>query len=339
MKNPLPQRQLGATELDVTSIGLGGAVIGDLYREVSEKEAVETILAALSGGIRLIDKSPLYGSGLSEHRIGTALRHWDGDRPVLSTKIGRVADPFAPRDPKSGYVGGLPHHLSFDYSAAGTHRSLEQSLLRLGVDRVDLVMVHDLEPAALGSDYESRFEEAIGGAVPALEDLRRDGIIRGYGIGVNDADAAERFVRAADPDFFLIAGRYSILEQPAMKSLLPLATERGIGVLLGGVYNSGILATGPVEGARYNYGPAPEAILGRVADLERFCKEQEVELRHAALQFVFGHPSVSAVVLGAASAAEVDAQLTDFRTTLPEGFWTKLQQSGLLDEGAPLPKS
>ncbi|NRB72913.1 MAG: aldo/keto reductase [Verrucomicrobiales bacterium] len=340
MAYQLPQRTLGRTGLRVSALGFGGAVIGDLYSNIDESTAQETIRTSLDSGVNLLDTSPLYGHGLSEHRIGAALRLVPGPDVIISTKIGRITDPFSPRNnAKTGYFGGAPHAVAFDYSGDGVMRSLEQSLLRLGRDHVEMVLVHDLEPGAHGDNYETAFKEAIDGAVPALTRLRDQGVIKGYGIGVNDTDAAERFVRNSDPDAVLLAGRYSLLEQPARKSFLPLAEERNIGVILGGVFNSGVLATGPVPGARYNYAEAPPEILDRVEKIEAVCQRHNVPLRTAALKFVFGHPAVGSVVLGAAKPSEVTSQFDDFNQVVPAELWAELQSEELIAPGVPVPQS
>jgi len=333
----LPHRVLGKTGLSVSALGFGGAPVGDLYERLDEGRAIDTVVAAVEAGVTLLDTSPWYGSGLSEHRIGAALRRVDSPAVLISTKVGRVADPFRPSDGAAGFAGGLDHALVLDYSRAGVLRALEQSMLRLGRSRIDLVLVHDLDRWTHGADYERRYAEALEGAVPALETLRAQGLIGGYGTGVNEAEAAERFARDCDPDAILLAGRYSLLEQPALDSFLPYALERGIGVVLGGVYNSGILATGAVPGARYNYGtPTPE-ILARVAGIEAVCASLGVPLRRAALHFALGHPAVSSVVLGAASAAEVRTQAADLLASVPAGLWERLQAVGLLGEAVPVP--
>jgi len=340
MPDLLPQRTLGRSGLEVSAIGFGAAVIGDLYSPIEESNAVETICQALEKGITLIDTSPLYGHGLSEHRIGAALRHAPQSKVILSSKVGRVTDPFSPpNNAVTGYSSGAPHAMNFDYSREGTMRSLEQSLIRLGRDQIDLVLVHDLERGAHGNDYEKVFEAAMEGAVPALTDLREQGIIKAYGVGVNDADAAEKFVRNSDPDAVLLAGRYSLLEQPANTTFLPLAEERNIGVILGGVFNSGILATGTITGCRYNYATAPSDIVKRVTLIESICKKHGISLRTAALQFVFAHPSVSSVVLGAASPLEVEDHLNDFRHPIPKQLWRDLRNEKLIPPEVPCPDS
>ena len=335
---PLARRPLGRTGIEVTTLGFGGAPLGDLYAPLDDAAAIETVEAALDTGVGLVDTSPLYGRGLSEHRIGAALRRRPRSSIVLSTKVGRVFSP-APAGVRrtEGYAGGLPHEGRFDYSYDGAMRSLEQSMLRLGVASVDIALVHDVDPWTHGADAEARQREALAGAWRALVDLRAQRVVRAIGIGVNDADVCERFAREADLDCVLLAGRYSLLEQPALDRFLPLAAERRVGVLLGGVFNSGILATGAVAGARYNYRAAPPEILARVSAVERVCAAHGVSLAHAALAFVLGHPAVSSVVLGAASPAEVRRNADAFGRPVPAALWRDLKAERLLREDAPVP--
>ena len=335
----LPTRPLGRRGPAVTVLGFGGAPLGDLYAPLDDATAIDTVVAALDAGVRLVDTSPLYGRGLSEHRIGTALRRRGSLPVVLSTKVGRVLDP-APRGVtrSEGYAGGLPHEAHFDYSYDGALRSLEQSMLRLGVASIDIALVHDIDPWTHGDDAPRRQREALGGALRALADLRAQNVVRAIGIGVNDADVAERFVCEADLDCVLLAGRYSLLEQPALDRFLPLAIERGVGVMLGGVFNSGILATGAIAGARYNYRPAPPDVAARVAGIERVCAAHRVTLPHAALAFVLGHPAVSSIVLGAVSPDEVRRNAQAFAAPVPAALWRDLKAARLLRDDAPAPK-
>ena len=334
----LPSRTLGARGPAVSALGFGGAPLGDLYAALDDDAAVATALAALDAGVTLVDTSPLYGRGLSEHRVGAALRRRPGVPVVLSTKVGRV---FAPApgvvSRTEGYAGGLPHEGRFDYSYDGAMRSVEQSMLRLGVASLDVVLIHDIDPWTHGEAAAARQREALAGAWRALVDLKAQRVVRAIGIGVNDADVCERFAREADLDCVMLAGRYSLLEQPALDRFLPLAQARGIGVMAGGVYNSGILATGPVEGARYNYRPAPPDVLSRVAAIERVCASHGVVLAHAALAFVLGHPAVSSVVLGAVSPDEVRRNVAAFRAPVPAGLSRVLKAERLLRDDVPVP--
>lgn len=335
----LPQRSLGRAGLQVSALGFGGAPLGDLYAHLDEAVAVATVEEALRRGVTLFDASPLYGHGLAEHRIGAALRRVPEASVVLSTKIGRVMDPFQPRGQGSGYLGGLPHGSRFDYSYDGAMKSLEQSLLRFGTDHVDIVLIHDVDVWTHGKALiEQRFAEAIDGAYRALVHLRESGTVKAIGVGVNEAEMCVRFARAGDFDAMLLAGRYSLLEQPALDEFLPLAHTKGIGVMLGGVFNSGILATGPVPGAKYNYRPAPPAILERVHRIEQICVAHGVPLFAAALQFALGHPAVASVVLGAVRPEEVRQQIAALSAPAPAALWVALKEAGLLDPAAPVPE-
>lgn len=335
----IARRPLGRTSLPVSVLGFGGAPLGDLYAHLDEGTAVATVEAAIAGGVTLIDTSPLYGHGLSEHRIGAALRRAGRESVVISTKVGRVAEPFGDRGSGSGYLGGLPHGLRFDYSYDGAMRSLEQSALRLGVDGLDIVLIHDVDVWTHGAEMiEARFSEAMDGAYRALERLRAAGAVKAIGVGVNEALMCERFARAGDFDTMLLAGRYSLLEQPALASFMTLAVEKGIGLMLGGVFNSGILATGAILGAKYNYRPAPPEILARVSAIEAICASHGVPLRRAALHFPLGHPAVASLVLGAVSPAEVADQIAALSAPVPAALWADLKARGLLGTDVPVPE-
>jgi len=337
--SPFAPRPLGRSGLSVSTLGFGAAPLGDLYARLDENEAVSAVEAAIAGGVTLIDTSPLYGHGLSEHRIGAALRRTGRDGIALSTKVGRIAEPFAGRGDGSGYLGGLPHGLRFDYSYDGAMRSLEQSALRLGVDNIDIVLIHDVDAWTHGAGIvEQRFSEAMAGAYRALERLRASGAVKAIGVGVNEAEMCERFARKGDFDTMLLAGRYSLLEQPALASFMALAQEKGIGLMLGGVFNSGILATGPVAEAKYNYHPAPAEILTRVAAIEAVCARHGVPLRRAALHFPLGHPAVASLVMGAVSPAEVRDQIAALSQPVPAALWADLKAEGLLGSDVPVPE-
>jgi D-threo-aldose 1-dehydrogenase len=303
----IPSRSLGRTGLQVSVLGLGTAPLGDLFTKLDEQVSIATIADGLRAGLTLLDTSPHYGNGLAEHRCGTALRMVGRDRVVLSTKVGRYMDPRSPGGTAvaegaaaPGFAGGLPHKAIIDYSYDGTMRSFEQSLLRMSTNRIDVVLIHDVDVFTHGADaLETRFSEAMNGAYRALERLRSEGAVKAIGIGVNEADICVRFAKAGDFDAMLLAGRYSLLEQPALEEFLPLALKKGIGVMLGGVFNSGILATGAVSGAKYNYKAAPPDVLEKVSRIERVCRAHDVQRIDAALQFSLGHPAVSSVVLGA----------------------------------------
>ncbi len=334
---PFPRRRLGSSGLEVPLLGFGGAPLGDLYQRLDEDEAIETVVTAVRSGVHLIDTSPLYGNGLSEHRIGSAIRHVADSDVILSTKVGRVADPFRPPESRGIFAGGLPHSLRTDYSYDAALRSIEQSLLRLGRDRIEIVLVHDLDIWTHGDELETHFQTAGQGCVKALRELKEQKVIDAFGVGVNESDAALRFCKEFDPDVVLLAGRYSLLEQEALRDLLPYAEEKGIGMILGGVYNSGILATGSVPGARYNYGEPSEEILQQVREIEAVTTSFDIPLRQAALQFVFGHSAVAAVVLGAVLPSEIVQNCNDIEREIPDALWEKLRSQGLISLEAPTP--
>jgi D-threo-aldose 1-dehydrogenase len=334
----LPSRRLGRSGLTVSTLGFGGAPLGDLYACIDEQQARATMAAALAAGITLFDVAPLYGHGLAEHRLGAALREQPRDSFVLSTKVGRWMNPRASRGDGSGYVGGLPHQAIVDYSYDGTMRAYEQSLLRLGLGRIDVLLIHDVDVHTHGAEtIETRFAEAMDGAYPALTRLRDAGEIKAIGVGVNEAEMCARFARAGDFDCMLLAGRYTLLEQRALDDFLPLAQEKGIGLMLGGVFNSGILATGAVRGAKFNYRDAPEPILERVRAIEAVCARHRIPLAVAALRFPLGHPAVASAVLGAVTPDEVARNVASLRVSIPAELWRDLVTSGLLREDAPLP--
>lgn len=334
----MPLRSLGRTGLQVSALGFGTAPLGDLYSRLDDSTALAAAERALTLGINLLDTSPLYGHGLSEHRCGSVIRRVPRDQIVVCTKVGRWMDPFHGRGNGSGYVGGQPHRAVVDYSYDGTMRSVEQSLLRLGADRLDLLLIHDVDIWTHGAAaIEDRFREAMTGAYVALDKLRGERVVAGIGIGVNEAEMCVRFAEAGSFDTMMLAGRYSLLEQPALEHFLPLAQRQGIGVLLGGVFNSGILATGAVAGAKYNYQDAPPDILAKVTRIERVCAAHGVALPIAALHFALGHPAVASVVLGAQSPQEVERNVASLARTVPAALWADLKSEHLLDAQAPVP--
>jgi len=334
----IPRRVLGRTGLEVSVLGFGTAPLGDLYARLDDGTAIAVVERAFELGINLLDTSPHYGRGLAEHRCGTVIRRVPRQDIVLCTKVGRWMDPLRRPVNGSGFVGGQPHRAVVDYSYDGTMRSVEQSLLRLGTDRLDLLLIHDVDVWTHGADaIEDRFREAMAGAYVALDRLRGEGVVAGIGIGVNEAEMCVRFAQAGSFDTMLLAGRYSLLEQPALKQFLPLAQQQGIGVLLGGVFNSGILATGPVQGAKYNYQDAPPHIVARVSDIERVCKAHGVALPTAALHFALGHPAVISIVLGGQNPQEVERNVAARSSQVPSALWSDLKAQRLLDADAPVP--
>jgi D-threo-aldose 1-dehydrogenase len=318
---------LGRTGLTVTRLGLGTAPLGGLYAAVSEDEAVAVVERAWDAGLRFFDTAPLYGYGLAERHLGTVLRARPRDEFVLATKVGRLLRADAPPEPGQNFVGVPPVNPVFDFSYDGVMRSFEESLERLGLDRVDVLHIHD---------PDRHHDEALAGAYRALERLRAEGLVRAVGAGMNQVEMLARFAREADFDCFLVAGRYTLLDQPALRDLLPLCRERGIAVIAGGVFNSGILAD-PRPGARYNYAPAAAELVERARRLEAVCARWGVPLRAAAMRFPLGHPAVAAVVVGCRSTAELDENVRAFEAEIPAGLWAELRNEGLLPPDAPTP--
>jgi D-threo-aldose 1-dehydrogenase len=336
----LPTRPLGTTGVPVTILGFGGAPLGDLFERLDEGTAVATVAAAHRAGMTLFDTSPHYGNGLSELRFGAALRRFRRDSYVLSTKVGRRMNPRMPGGSVGGpgFAGGVPHASVVDYSYDGTLRSFEQSLLRLGLDRIDILLLHDVDVWTHGPEMaDQRFREAMEGAYRAVHELRGEGVIKAVGLGLNEADTAVRFLHAGDFDCVLLAGRYSLLHQDALDEFLPLAEQKGISVILGGVFNSGILATGAQPGAHFNYRPAPPEILDKVARIERVCESHGVPIAVAALQFSLGAPAVASVILGGVTPAEVERNMKAIRTPVPAALWSDLKAEGLLPDAVPVP--
>ena len=335
----LPRRTLGRTGIEVTALGFGSAPLGDIYEQLDDATAIATVEAAAAGGITLFDTAPLYGQGSAEHRIGTALRRQPPGSFVLSTKVGRLTIP-APqgRTKSTRFVGGLQFDIRHDYTYDATMRSFEASLLRLGLPKVDVLLIHDADAWSHGPvEGPKRYKEAMDGAYRALEKLRSEKVIKGFGIGLNDPGYAARYLSEGDFDCMLIAGRYSLLEQPALAEVLPLAAKKKVGVMLGGVFNSGILATGPIAGARYNYTPAPPEVLEKVRRIEAVCAIHRTPLPAAAMQFCLGHAAVSSVVLGAVTPDEVRRNIASMSVSIPPALWSDLKTEKLLDPTAPTP--
>lgn len=339
MSPSLPTRTFGRTGLTVTTLGLGGAPLGDIYERLDDATAIDTVTAAAERGMTLFDTAPLYGQGSSEHRFGTALRRHPRENYVLSTKVGRVLEP-APggRTKTTRFVGGLDFNVVHDYTYDATMRSFEASLHRLGIPQIDVVLIHDADAWSHGPEQgPKKYREAMDGAHKALVELRDQGVITGIGIGTNDIVYAAKFLREGDFDCMLMAGRYSLLEQPALAEVLALALEKDVGVMLGGVFNSGILATGPVAGATYNYTPAPPEILDRAGRIEKVCASHGVALATAAMHFPLGHDAVASVVLGAVTPDEVARNVDAMGERVPAALWSDLKAEGLLDAAAPVP--
>ncbi|WP_415401243.1 aldo/keto reductase [Tateyamaria sp. SN3-11] len=330
-----------ARQVPLTAMGFGGAPLGNLYRKISEEDAQATLQAAYDAGIRFFDTAPQYGLGRSEGRFGEALKRFGRDTVQLSTKIGRLLVDCTPEEvTPEAFVDVPQKRIVFDYTYDGVMRSYEASRARLDIANADILLVHDVDVFSQGSQEASdaKVRELFdGGGYRALEELRTAGEIAAIGAGVNEWQVCERLLGLGDFDGFLLAGRYTLLEQEALDSFLPLCIERDVGIILGGPYNSGILATGPVPGAKFNYADAPPDILERVRKIEAVCRAHDTPLIAAALQFVMGHPAVKTVIPGAMSADEVRSNVEVFTTPIPDSLWSDLRTEGLIRPDAPLP--
>lgn len=330
--------RLGKGALEFTELGFGTAPIGGLYRPVSGDDAHAIMTRAWELGVRYFDTAPLYGLGQSETRLNRALAGRSGF--VVSSKVGRLLRPTRSGEVRDG-IGkwfAVPNRKEiFDYSYDGVMRSVEFSLERTGLDRIDLLYAHDLDIFTHGSAeaMQARLEAFMNGGYHALLALRDQGVIRGFGAGINEWQPAEWLAERGDFDIFLLAGRYTLLEQEALESFLPLCVQRGIGIVIGGPYNSGVLATGAKPGAFYNYNPAPEWVLDKVARIEALCAAHGVRLVDAAFQFPLQHPAILSVIPGGQSLAEVEANARAASATIPAALWRDLKDQGLMRADAP----
>jgi D-threo-aldose 1-dehydrogenase len=325
------QRPIGRTALSVTAAGFGGAGIGNLYRPVPLADAQGALALAWERGIRCFDTAPFYGFGLSERRVGDFLRDKPRDSFVLSTKVGRLLEPLKGRPvPDHGFADPLPFAPVYDYSYDGVMRSHEASLQRLGLDRVDILLIHDIGRMTHGAANDALFRDAMDGGLKALQELKAAGDIVAYGMGVNEVEICLEAMNHGEFDCFLLAGRFTLLDHAPAGKLLDQCLARHTSLLIGGVFNSGILATGPVPGARYNYGEPPPEIVERVHRLQEVCARHEVKLPTAALQFPGRHPAVATTLLGVVDASSLARNLDGLAVAVPAALWNDLAEAGLL---------
>ncbi len=326
--------------LEISTLGFGTAPLGNLYRAIDNAQALQTLQEAWAQGLRYYDTAPLYGFGIAETRTGGFLREKPRDEFVLSTKVGRWLKPCASevRDGIGKFFDVPSRQMVYDYSYDGVMRSLEFSYERLGLDRIDIALCHDIDIFTHGSAEASaqRTKEFLDGGVRALCDLRSQGVVAAIGIGVNEWQVSETVARNSDVDLFLLAGRYTLLEQESLDTFMPYVASRGMGVIIGGPFNSGILATGAKPGAWFNYAPAAPEVLARVAAIESVCRDHGVPLRDAALQFPLMHPAVVSVIPGAITPAEVRGNAESLARRIPPALWADLVAQGLLRADAPV---
>ncbi len=338
----LARRRVGKTRLEVTTLGLGGAPMGGFRAKISDAEAVALTDVAYELGVRYFDTSPFYGYGRSELRMGAALREKPRDDYVLSTKIGRIMHAMKPgeKPPADFRENGLPGFAPvFDYTYDGVMRSLEHSYFRLGISRIDIALVHDVDFWTIKDRaiLDQRFKTVMESGFKALDELRRAGVISAIGVGINESDTSLRFIQAGDFDCMLLAGRYTLLEQGGLEAFLPECVKRGVSVILGGPYNSGILTGGVKADTTHDYVQAPAPLIEKARKIEAVCKRHGVELGAAAIQFPLFHPALCAVIPGALAASEVKQNVERLSVKIPTELWNELKREKLLDPAAPTP--
>ena len=336
----IPKRSL-RTGVELSTLGFGGAPLGELFDPVSETEAQETLQAAWDAGIRYYDTAPFYGYGKSEHRLGHFLRQQKRKDFILSSKVGRVLTATRDLDSfdKGGRIGGLPFDYRFDYSYDGIMRSWEDSLQRLGLSSIDVLLIHDLD--SFFHDSEQRFSAHVNQLITsgwrALDELRSQGLIKAVGTGLNRMGALPRLIDAVDLDRSIVAMPYTLLDQEVLEEEFPLCEEHGVRIVIGAVFASGILVSGPTEGARYAYDTASPEILDKTRRIQEVCQRHDVPLPAAAMQFPLGHPLVSAIIPGAMEPSHIQTNAKWFQHEIPADMWAELKTEGLLCEDAPTP--
>ncbi len=335
---PTQKMNFGRVDLEVTAFGFGTAPVGNIFREIDEATSEAMFETAWKAGVRYYDTAPMYGHGLSELRTGHSLRWKERDDFVLSSKVGRILTPARRQDiDYAPWTNAGRFQMQFDYGYDGTMRSFEDSLQRMNLERIDICFIHDIDRFTRGDEQPEVFAQAMDGCWKALSDLRDQGVVKAIGVGVNEWEVCHAALQARDFDCFLLAGRYTLLEQESLNEFLPLCEKRGAAVVVGGGFNSGILATGAVEGAKYNYAPAPPEIMVRVRRIEAVCSAHSVPLPAAALQFVVAHPAIPSFIAGTRTVEQLERNLAWFEHPIPAGLWSDLKSEGLLREDAPTP--
>lgn len=336
---PDTPRTMPRSGLSVTAMGFGGAPIGNFLKPISEETTKSLIDRAWDAGLRMFDTAPGYGHGLSELRMGHYLRWRPRDEYVLSTKVGRVLVAARRKDIDfTPWVDAAAFKFRYDYSYDGTMRAFEDSLQRLGLERIDIALIHDCDVFIHGPELQKvYFKQAIEGAYKALDKLRSDGVVKAIGFGVNDTHVMLAAMQQTDSDVLLCSNRYTLLEQDTLDDLLPLMTTRKASIIIGGGFNGGILATGAVPGAKYFYAPAPEPIMARVRKMEAVCARHKVPLASAAMQFVLAHPVVATHTPGSRTVAQLEQLLEWNDIPIPGEFWAEMKQEGLVRADAPVP--
>ena len=328
----MKKRKLGNTDIKLTSIGFGGAPIGNLFEELDEPTCYDILQHSYKSHINIFDTSPLYGYGLSEHRIGNFLKTIDPDSYYLSTKVGRYLTPqrnYFKKGKFKGHLNFIPH---FDYSYDGVMRSFDQSIHRLAVSKIDICLIHDVDRYNFGTEVDYYFEQAMNGAYKALNTLKEQKVIKAIGVGLNDADICARFANEGDFDCMLLAGRYTLLDQTAVNEFFPIAKKNNIGIILGGVFNSGILAKGIGEQVTYRYDKIPIDIKEKYKRISKICLEYDVPVPAAALQFSYSNKLISSMILGVDRTEQIQQNFENLNFSIPKELWDKLIKEKIIDE-------
>jgi len=332
------KKKLGNTDIKLTPLGFGGAPMGDLFERLKEEDCYNTLKKSYENGINIYDTSPFYGYGLSEHRLGNFLKSINREDFYISTKVGRYLSPDKEENIDRGiFKGGLQFKPTLDYTYDGVMRSFEQSFLRLGLSNIDICLIHDVDRFTHGDDVDKFFKIAMDGAYKALRKLKDQELIKAIGIGVNEAEMCTKFAESGDFDCMVMAGRYTLLEQGAIDSFFPIAEKQNIGIILAGVFNSGILVKGVNENSTYDYGKIPEKIKKRYFEIDKICQEFNIPIAAAALQFCNANDLISTMIIGMDRPIHVQQNLDFLDFKIEKEFWEKLKKNNLIDERSPTP--
>ena len=335
----MQKRKLGNTNIHLSSLGFGAAPIGDLFENLDERSCYDILENAFNSNFNLFDTSPFYGNGLSEHRTGNFLKTVDEESYFLSTKVGRYLTPEKNKNIDRGaWAGGLNFKLNLDYSYDGVMRSFEQSLLRLAVSKIDICLIHDVDKFTFGNEVDYYFKLAMNGAYKAIQKLKEEKVIKAIGVGLNDADICAKFANEGDFDCMVLAGRYSLLEhESALNDFFPIVDKQNIGIILAGVFNSGILAKGIGDNVTYNYDKIPNHIREKYIIVSEVCDRYNVPVPAAALQFSYANKLISSMILGMDRLEQIKQNISFFNHLIPEDLWKELIEKKIIDERCPIP--
>ena len=335
----MKKRKLGNTNIHLSSLGFGAAPIGDLFENLDERSCYDILENAFNSNFNLFDTSPFYGNGLSEHRTGNFLKTVEEESYFLSTKVGRYLTPEKNQKIDRGaWAGGLNFKLNLDYSYDGVMRSFEQSLLRLAVSKIDICLIHDVDKFTFGNEVDYYFKLAMNGAYKAIQKLKEEKVIKAIGVGLNDADICAKFANEGDFDCMVLAGRYSLLEhESALNDFFPIVDKKNIGIILAGVFNSGILAKGIGDNITYNYDKIPNHIREKYIIVSEVCDRYNVPVPAVALQFSYANKLISSMILGMDRVEQIKQNISFFNHSIPEDLWKELIEKKIIDERCPIP--